>query len=48
MESLLLEVIRSNAPVLLLVGYGFWRVVAALHKIDGRLIAVETKLKKED
>ena len=44
MESLLLETIRANAPMLLVVAFGFWRVVSALHTIDRRLVRVETRL----
>lgn len=44
MESILIEGIRANAPLLLVVAVGFWRVVAALHKIDRRLVRVETVL----
>ena len=44
MESLILDGIRANAPLLLVVAFGFWRVVAALHTIDRRLVRVETRL----
>ncbi len=44
MEALIIEAIRANAPLLIVVGIGFWRVVAALHKIDRRMVRVETKL----
>lgn len=40
----LIVIVQSNAPVIVLVGLGFWRVLVALHKIDRRLVKVETTL----
>lgn len=55
MESLLIGILQNNAPMIVLVGLGFWRVLVALHgierrlsqsieEIDKRLVRTETKL----
>lgn len=40
----LIQIIRADAPLIALVGVGFWRVLLALYHIDRRLITVETKI----
>lgn len=39
----LIEIVQGNAPMIVLVGIGFWRILVALHNIDKRLVRVETK-----
>jgi hypothetical protein len=55
MEQFLVGTLQNNAPMLVLVALGFWRVLLALHgierrlsqsieEIDKRLVRTETKL----
>lgn len=46
--SELVAVLQANAPLVVVVGIGFWRVLLALHKIDRRLVRVETRMGIED
>jgi hypothetical protein len=48
MESIIVNALASNAPMVLLVAFGFWRVLVALHKIEIRLIRVDTKIEIEE
>jgi hypothetical protein len=47
MEALIVDTLARNAPIAVIVGLGFWRVLVALHKIDKRLVRVETKLEED-
>lgn len=40
----LIQIVQGNAPMIVIVGLGFWRVLVALHKIELRLVRVETKI----
>lgn len=50
--SELIQLMQSNAMILVVIGYGFFNVLVALHKIDKRLVKVETlldpKLKEDE
>lgn len=40
----IIQALQTNALLVCVVGLGFWRVLVALHKIDRRLVKVETLL----
>lgn len=47
--SELIAVLQNNAPLIVIFGFGLWQVLSRLHRIDKRLVRVETKLGvKED
>jgi hypothetical protein len=46
--SELIAIMQGNAPLLVAGGSALWYVVTLLHKLDKRLIRVETKLEKMD
>lgn len=39
----LIQVLQNNAPMVVIASLGFWRVLVAVHKLEIRLVRLESK-----
>lgn len=44
----LIDAVQQDALLIVLFGVGVWRILIALHKIDKRLVRVETQMGVKD